>query len=125
MKQACREIGSACTRVGETAQTAGNFLAGLCLFFATAFAAFMPAPLENRIAYLFFLGLMPALVFYVSGHILRRMLGLSCKLCEIVAARFVRLLGRFAIGLANWPASSVVDVLDRWWIATDGCLLTT
>ena len=87
MKQAFvhRDVDSACTRVGQVAQTAGTFLAGLCLFFGTTFAASIPASLENRIVYLFFVGLIPALVSYVSGYILRWMLGLSCKLCEIVA----------------------------------------
>ena len=110
--------------MGQATQTAGTFLAGLCLFLGTAFAASIPASLENRIAYLFFLGLIPALVSYVSGHILRRMLGLSCKLCEIVGARCFRLLAPFANGLANWMGASVVDVFDRCSIATDRCLLT-
>ena len=84
MKQAYRDVGSACTRVGQATQTAGIFLAGLCLFFGITFAASIPTSLENRIAYLFFVGLIPALVSYVSGHILCRMLGLGCKLYELV-----------------------------------------
>ena len=111
--------------MGQATQTAGTFLAGLCLFLGTAFAASIPASLENRIAYLFFVGLIPALVSYVSGHILRRMLEVSCKLCEIVGARCFRLLAPFANGLANWMGASVVDVFDRCSIATDRCLLTT
>ena len=50
MKQAYRDVGSACTRVGEATQTAGIFLAGLCLFFGITFAASIPKSLENRIA---------------------------------------------------------------------------
>jgi hypothetical protein len=120
-----RDVDSACTRVGQVAQTAGTFLAGLCLFFGTTFAASIPASLENRIVYLFFVGLIPALVSYVSGYILRWMLGLSCKLCEIVAARCVRLLAPVANGPAKWTGAYVLDVLDRCSIATDRCLLTT
>ena len=93
-----RDVDLACTGVGQVAQTAGTFLAGLCLFFGTTFAASIPASLENRIVYLFFVGLIPALVSYVSGYILRWMLGLSCKLCEIVGARCVRLLAPVANG---------------------------
>ena len=119
-----RDVDSACTRVGQVAQTAGTFLAGLCLFFGTTFAASIPASLENRIVYLFFVGLIPALVSYVSGYILRWMLGLSCKLCEIVA-RCVRLLAPVANGPAKWTGAYVLDVLDRCSIATDRCLLTT
>ena len=47
MKQ--RDVGSACTRVGHATQTAGNFLAGLCLFFGITFAACIPTSLENRL----------------------------------------------------------------------------
>ena len=73
MKQASvyRDVNSACARVGQATQAAGTFLAGLCLFFGTTFTASIPASLENRIAYLFFVGLIPALVSYVSGYILR------------------------------------------------------
>ena len=125
MKQAYRDVGSACTRVGQATQTAGIFLAGLCLFFGITFAASIPESLENRIAYLFFVGLIPALVSYVSGHILCRMLGLSCKLCEIVGGRCVRLLAPVANDLAKWTGVYVLDVLDRCSIAADRCLLTT
>ena len=127
MKQASvyRDVDPACTRVGQATQTAGTFLAGLCLFFGTTFAAFIPTSLENRIAYLFFVGLIPALVSYVSSYILGRMLGLSCKLCEIVGASCVRLLAPLANGLANWTGACIVDVSDRCSIATGRYLTTT
>ena len=71
MKQALvyQAVDPACSRVGRATQTAGTFLAVLCLFFGAAFAATVPASLEKRIVYLFFVGLVPALGFYVSGHI--------------------------------------------------------
>jgi len=118
-------VDPACSRVGRATQTAGTFLAVLCLFFGAAFAATVPASLEKRIVYLFFVGLVPALGFYVSGHILRQMLGLSCKLCEIIAARCVRLLAPFANGLVNWAGASVLDALDRCSMKIARCLLTT
>ena len=48
MKQAYRDVGSACTRVGQASQTAGTFLAGLCLFFGVTFAASIPASWRAR-----------------------------------------------------------------------------
>ena len=103
MKQApvYRDVESTCTQVGQSTQTAGTFLAGLCLFSGATFAAFMPASLENRIVYFLFVGLIPSLASYVSGLILRQILGLSCKLCEIIVARSVRLLAPFANSLAS------------------------
>jgi hypothetical protein len=120
-----RAADPACSRVGRATQTAGTFLAVLCLFFGAAFAASVPASLEKRIVYLFFVGLIPALGFYVSGHVLRQILGLSCKLCEIIAARCVRLLAPFAHGLVNWAGASVLDALDRCSMVIARCLVTT
>ena len=127
MRQALvyRAVDPACSRVGRATQAAGTFLATLCLFFGTAFAAYVPASLEKRIVYLFFIGLIPALGFYVSGHILRQMLGLSCKLCEIIAGRCVRLLAPFANGLVNWAGASVLDALDRCSMVIARCLEVT
>ena len=120
-----RAVDPVCSRVGQAAQTAGTFLAVLCLFFGATFAASVSASLEKRIVYLFFVGLIPALGFYVSGYVLRQILGLSCKLCEIIAARCVRLLGPFANGLVNWAGASILDALDRCSMIIARCLLTT
>jgi hypothetical protein len=127
MRQALayRAVDPACSRVGRATQAAGTFLAALCLFFGTAFAASVPASLEKRILYLFFIGLIPALGFYVSGHILRQMLGLICKLCEIIAARCVRLLAPFLNGLVNWAGASVLDALNICSMVIARCLVTT
>jgi hypothetical protein len=118
-------VDSACSRIGRATQTAGSFLAVLCLFFAAAFAVSVQASLEKQITYLFFLGFMPALGFYVSGCILRQMLGLSCKLCEITAARCVRLLAPFVHGLMNWASASILDALGRCLMAMTRWLVTT
>jgi hypothetical protein len=106
-------VDSVCSRVGRATQTAGSVLAVLWLFFGAAFAVSVQASLEKRITYLFFIGLVPALGTYVSGHILRQMLGISCKLCEITAARCVRLLAPFIHGLMNWATTFISDALDR------------
>jgi hypothetical protein len=96
-----RAVDSACARVGQSTQTAGIFLAALCFIFAATFAACTPSSLESRIVNLFFVGLIPSLLCYASGVVLRQMLGLSCELCEIIAARCVRLLAPLANALAK------------------------
>jgi hypothetical protein len=120
-----RAVNSACSRVARATQTAGSILAALCLFFGAALAVTVQAPLEKQITYLLFIGLVPAFGFYVSGHILRRMLGLSCQLCEITAARCARLLAPFVYGLMNWTSAFILDALDRCLMAMARCLVTT
>jgi hypothetical protein len=77
-------------RVGRTTQTAGIVLSAVCLFFAATFAAFAPATPEERVVIVLFFGLIPALGLYISGHLLRLVLLLSFKPCEIIAARCFR-----------------------------------
>lgn len=121
-----RAVDPACSRVGRATQAAGTFLAALCLFFGPAFAASVPASLEARIVYLFFFGLIPALGFYVSGHILRQMCWCSVAGCvRSIPARCARRLAPFANGLANWAGATVLDVLDRCLMIIARCLLTT
>jgi hypothetical protein len=120
-----RIVDSACSRVGRATQTANTFLAALCLFFGSAIAAFVPASFEARIVYLFFFGLIPALGFYLIGHILCHMLGLSCKLCQIIAARCLRWLAPFAKGLVDWASAPVSDGLDRCSMTLARCRLGT
>src|SRR5258707_2070182 len=57
------------SRLGLAALRAGDLLAVLCLSFGTAFAAFVPASLEQRIGSLFLFGLIPAVSFYATRHI--------------------------------------------------------
>ena len=121
-----RAVDPACSRVGRATQAAGTFLAALCLFFGPAFAASVPASLEARIVYLFFFGLIPALGFYVSGHILRQMCWCSVAgYVRSIPARCVRRLVPCANGLANWAGATVLDVLDRCLMIIARCLLTT
>ena len=120
-----RIVDSACSRVGRATQTANTFLAALCLFFGSALAAFVPASFEARIVYLFFVGLIPALGFYLTGHILRHMLGLSCKLCRIIAARCLRWLAPFAKDLVDWARTPVSDGLDRCSMTLARCRFET
>ena len=118
-------VDPACSRVGRAAQTASTFLGGLCLFFGPAFATSVPASLEARIVYLCFFGLIPALGFYVSGHILRQMCWCSVAgSVRSIAARCARRPAPFANGLANWAGAFVLDVLDRCLMIIARCLLT-
>jgi hypothetical protein len=88
---------------GPAALRAGNLLAVVCLSCGTAIAAFVPAPLGQRIVSLFFFGLIPAVGFYASGHILSQLLVLSSELCDMILARCFR----YAILLVNDLMSSV------------------
>jgi hypothetical protein len=111
--------------VGRTAQTVCTLLAVISIFFAAVFAAFAPGALKERTSDLLFLGLTPAIGFYVSGHILRHVLTLGGKLGERIAIccdRRIVLLARcfakcaIARGLDN-PLGTGLTILTR-------CLLT-
>jgi hypothetical protein len=91
----------ACTRVIWATQATSGFLAVWCVFFGGAVAAFVPASVEERLVNLLVFGLVPAFVFYVSGHILRLVLGASCKLCELLVASVLRRLSWVATGCAK------------------------
>ena len=118
-----RVVDLACSRVGRAAQTAGTFLSVFCLFFIIVFIAFVPASFEERIGYFFLFGLMPALGFYLIGHILRGVLSLSCKLCRIIAPHCLRWQARFINSLLNWASASVLDLLDRCSLTLAYCRL--
>lgn len=117
--EAHRAVNSACNRIGRATQRASALVGFLCLFYGAAFAAFVPGSLETRTIYFVIFGLAPALAFYASGHILRQILGLSCKLCEIIAGRCIRLLTPSVNGILNWAGALVSAALKRH------CLLIT
>ena len=102
-----------CGQLGPPTLWAGNFLAVVCLFFGTAFAAFVPASLEQRIESLFFFGLIPAVGFYAGGHILSRLLVFSGELCERIAARCIRYLALFVNDLMSWIGRSASKALEK------------
>jgi hypothetical protein len=120
-----RVVDTACSRVGRATQTAGTFLSILCLFFISVFTAFIPASFEERFAYLFLFGLIPALGFYLIGRVLRGVLALSCKLCGIIAPHCLRWQARFTNSLLNWASSSVLDLLDSCSLTLAHCRLAT
>ena len=110
MGQAARD--KACTRLSWLILTASSCLAVWCVFFGSAVAAIVPASVEERLESLVVFGLVPAFIFYVSGHILRHLLGFSCKLCELFAKGLLRLLAPFAISFANAAGATVSEALN-------------
>jgi hypothetical protein len=87
---------------GPAALRAGNLLAVVCLSFGTGFAAFVPAPLEQRIGSLVFFGLIPAIGFYASGHILNQLLVFGSELCDMILARCFRCSMLLVADLMSW-----------------------
>jgi hypothetical protein len=102
-----------CGQLGPPTLWAGKFLALACLFFGTAFAAIIPASLEQRIESLFFFGLIPAVGFYAGGHILSRLLAFAGEICEIIAARCIRCFAVFVNDLMSWVGPSVSKALAK------------
>jgi hypothetical protein len=103
---------SACTQVGGATQRAATFIAGSFLCFGAALAFCNQASSESRLEYLFFVGVVPAVVSYLSGYIVRLTLEFSCELCEAAAARCLRLLSDLAVYLAIRTGARVVALAD-------------
>jgi hypothetical protein len=59
-----------------------------------------------------FVGVVPAVVSYLSGYIVRLMLEFSWELCEAAAARCLRLLSDLAVYLAIRTSARVVALAD-------------
>ena len=97
------------SRLGPAAVRAGDLLAVLCLFFGTAFAAFVPASLEQRIGSLFLFGLMPAVGFYAGGQLLM----FSSQLCEMIMARCFRCVVLLVNDLMSWGVPGVSNSLEK------------
>ena len=68
----------------------GNYLALVCLFLGVAFAVFVSGSFEQRIGNLLIFGLMPAVGFYATGHMLGHLLIFGVKLCDMLIARCSR-----------------------------------
>jgi hypothetical protein len=98
---------------GPAVIRAGNHLAVACLFFGAAFAAFVSGSLEQRIGNLFCFGLIPAVGFYVGGHILGQLLMFGVQLCDMIMARCFRYVVRLINDLLNWAGTYVSNWVDR------------
>src|SRR5260370_30226844 len=75
------------SRLGLAALRAGDLLAVLCLSFGTAFAAFVPASLEQRIGSLFLFGLIPAVGVFPDRPIFKQLLIFLLQAFVVVFAR--------------------------------------
>jgi hypothetical protein len=98
---------------GPAVIRAGNHLAVACLFFGAAFAAFVSGSLEQRIGNLFSFGLIPAVGFYVGGHILGQVLVFGVELCDMIMARCFRYAVRLVNDLLSWPGTHVPNWLTE------------
>jgi hypothetical protein len=92
--------GPAITRVGD-------HLAVGCLLFGLGVAAFVSGSLEQRIANLFCVGLIPAVGFYAGGHILGQLLMFGVELCDMIMARCFRYSVRLVNHLLSWAGTHV------------------
>jgi hypothetical protein len=81
----------------------------LVRIFGAAIAAFVPASVEERLVNLLIFGLAPAFAFYVSGYIVRYLLGFACKLCELLTASVLRRLAWVATGCAKLTVCRKMD----------------
>jgi hypothetical protein len=96
---------------GPAVLRASNFIAVVCLSFGTAFAAFVPAALGQRIISVFFFGLIPAVGFYACGQILSQLLVLCGELCDMVVARCFRYAVLLVNELTSWLGPTVSSKL--------------
>lgn len=103
-------------QLGSTTLRAGSLLAALCLLIGFAFAAYVPASLEERIGNLFFFGLIPAAGFYGSGHVIGHFLVLGSRLCEIIAASFFRCCLSLVKSFIAWVSSSASHVSIEYFM---------
>ena len=111
-------------QLGPAAARACNFLATSCFLFGIWFAAYVPAPIEQRIEVLFFLGLIPAAGFYAAGHVLSWLLALGSALCEMIAAQCLRFLVLLTRSLLSGISPPVSDVSIRCLMVSARCALS-
>lgn len=119
---------SACHRVGRSTKTATASLGAASLVLASVLAAFLPGSIEQRFfSYLLF-GALPALVFYLSGHIFYVLLTRSASLSEFICSRCLPRLpsyGRILVDRSAVPARTAVRCCSETGKRTRGLLLST
>jgi hypothetical protein len=95
--------------VGRTAKMVCTLLAIISILLAALFSAFAPGTYKERTPDLLFVGLMPALGFYLSGHILRHVLTLGGKIGESIAICCYRQIVPLTRGRAKWALACGLD----------------
>jgi hypothetical protein len=91
----------------------GNHLALVCSFLGVAFAVFVSGSFEQRIGNLLIFGLLPAVAFYASGHMLGQLLIFGTKLCDMLilhCSRKVLLVGQ---DLWSWPGTRCLELMTE------------
>lgn len=87
---------------GPAVMRTANHLAVVCLSFGAAFAVFGSGTLGQRIANLFFFGLIPGVGVYAGGQILGQALVFAVQLCDMIMARCFRYAARLVNNLSRW-----------------------
>jgi hypothetical protein len=91
----------------------GNYLALVCLFLGAAFAVFVSGSVEQRIGNLLIFGLMPAVGFYATGHMLGQLLIFGVKLCDMLIARCSRRVLLVAQDLLSWAGIRCLKLMTE------------
>jgi hypothetical protein len=80
----------------------GNHLALVCLFLGAALAVFVSGSFEHRIGNSLIFGLMPAIGFYATGHMLNQLLIFGVKFCDMLVVCCSRKVLLVARNLSSW-----------------------
>jgi hypothetical protein len=91
----------------------GNQLALVCLFLGAALAVFVSGSFEQRIGNLLIFGLMPAIGFYATGHMLDQLLILCVKFCDMLIVRCSRKVLLVAQDLSSWAGTRCLETNGR------------
>jgi len=91
----------------------GNYLALVCLFLGAALAVFVSGSFEQRIGNLLIFGLMPAVGFYATGHMLGHLLIFGVKLCDMLIARCSRRVLLVARDLLSWAGIRCLKLMTE------------
>ena len=91
----------------------GNQLALVCLFLGAALAVFVSGSFEQRIGNLLIFGLMPAIGFYATGHMLDQLLIFGVKFCDILIVRCSRKVLLVAQDLSSWAGTRCLELMTE------------
>lgn len=97
--------------MGRSAQTATVSLGAASLLFACVFTALLPGSIEQRFFSFLLFGALPALGFYLSGHILNALLTQGATLSEFVCCSCIPRLPSYSrklVDRAAVPASQAM-----------------
>jgi hypothetical protein len=90
-----------------------NHLALVCLFLGAAFAVFVSGSFAQRIGNLLIFGLMPAVGFYATGHVLGQLLILGVKFCDMLIVHCSRKVLLVAQDLLSWAGTRCLELMTE------------